>query len=393
MDKVPAATLQAIEREILARAVREFGVRSDLLLYDTTNFFTYLEADNPSRLARTGHNKDSHHHLRQIGLALAMDRISGIPFFHRAYQGNRQDAHVFSGIVKQLTECIAGAFKQVQEVVLLLDKGNNSKKNFDALAETMQWVGSLVPSNYRDLLLVPVADYPEEANGLRMLRAERKVMGRLCTLVMTYNPSLARKQEYSLQLRIAKIIANLEQRRDSYHTPPTVMTQGLKSILANSRHKKFVRVRESSAGLRFEIDSVVLETSRQRMGKNLIFTSKLDAPSEWIARQYKERVRIENCFKTLKCPGIISLRPIRHWTDTKIRAYVFCCVMSFMLLSWMLHRIDKEGLGMSPAMLREELAGLEEILWLYSDGKSEQTITQASSVQKKLACIFNLNIE
>ena len=87
------------------------------------------------------------------------------------------------------------------------------------------------------------------------------------------------------------------------------------------------------------------------MGKNLIFTSRLDAKSDWIVMQYKERGRIENGFKTLKCPELIAIRPIRHWTDSKIRAYIFCCIMSFLLLNWMQYQACQAKLVMSPQVL------------------------------------------
>ena len=360
------------------------------MIYDTTNFHTYLEPATGSLLAKNGHNKASKHHLRQVGLALATDQATGLPIHHRVYAGNRQDAHVFAGVVKELLQSIVGAYKEVNEVVLLLDKGNNSKTNFDALFGTIHWVGSLVPSQHRDLLAVPVDHYLESMGEIKLMRTTQKVMGRNCALVMTYDPKLARKQEHSLTSSIDKLLIQLQRKLDSYVNPTKEMNSGIRRILEDSHYKKFVRVIESIEGLSFEINEEAMAEKRLRMGKNLIFTSRIDAESGWIVKQYKERGRIENGFKTLNCPELISIRPIRHWTDSKIRAYIFCCIMSFLLLSWMQYQAVQAKLVKSPLVLKERLSDLKQILCIYSDGQARWLISECSPIQQKLYRLFQL---
>jgi transposase len=109
-----------------------------------------------------------------------------------------------------------------------------------------------------------------------------------------------------------------------------------------------------------------------------------------VVTQYKEKDVIEAAFKTLKAPELIRIRPLRHWTDTKIRAYIFCCVMSYILIRLMQYKADQARLEMSAKVLKEELSDIKEVIMLYENGRAERKITQKSSVQEKLYALFNL---
>ena len=117
-------------------------------MYDTTNFFTYINNPAYSELAKVGHNKDYRHHLRQVGMALAVDKTYGVPFYYRIYRGNSHDSKTFAGIIDELLQKIKKHFPDIEELVLILDKGNNSQKNFQQLSGKINWVGSLDQSKH-----------------------------------------------------------------------------------------------------------------------------------------------------------------------------------------------------------------------------------------------------
>lgn len=76
----------------LAKKVVElYQVDLRVLLYDATNFFTYINTNNSCTLPQRGHNKQKRNDLRQIGLALMVSREDGIPLFFDVYQGNESD--------------------------------------------------------------------------------------------------------------------------------------------------------------------------------------------------------------------------------------------------------------------------------------------------------------
>jgi transposase len=381
---------QKIEQELFDKVCKLLPVSAGSLVYDTTNFFTFFEAIERSELAQTGHNKEARHHLRQVGLTMALDKSTGIPFYHEVYRGNSQDANTFYRIVADLLNRINQCFQGIDELVLILDKGNNKRETFDFLKGKIEWIGSLVPTQHDDLLSVPIDEYEGLYKGMKTLRRVKAVMGHKCVLVMAYNPKLERKQKHSLTRGIKKLEEKLTEKYDSYKNKPSQLTSGLTSILENSRYKKFVKLSVDKEGLKLESDQAYHKEHEKRFGKNLVFTSKENAETAWIIEQYKEKDSIEKVFRDMKDPELIRIRPLRHWTDTKIRAYIFCCVMSFILIRLMQHKTRQAGIGMSANLLKEELSDVYEILMIYQGGRAERKISTLSSVQKKLYDIFHL---
>ncbi len=58
-----------IEEKIWEQVIDHYEVPLDVILYDTTNFYTYFDVRTVSWLCRPGRNKAYRHHLRQVGLA------------------------------------------------------------------------------------------------------------------------------------------------------------------------------------------------------------------------------------------------------------------------------------------------------------------------------------
>ncbi len=247
----------------------------------------------------------------------------GVPFYHRVYRGNSQDASTFNTIAGDLLKSIQNSFDKVEEMALVPDKGNNKKETFEFLNGKLEWVGSLVPSQHEDLLNVPVEQYNPTFGNLKTLRCKKTIMGRECLLVMTYNPKLFRKQVHTLMRGVEKLQIRLQEKSDSYKKRPRSLTSGLKTLREGSRYKNFLTVSVNESGLVLELNKTEIEERKKRFGKNLLFTSRTEAETGWVISQYKEKDVIEDAFKTMKAPELIRIRPLRHWTDSKIRAYIF----------------------------------------------------------------------
>jgi transposase len=167
--------------------------------------------------------------------------------------------------------------------------------------------------------------------------------------------------------------------------------QGILTLLRESRYGDCLTVSCKEGKPFFETLPAALEQRRKSFGKNLLFSSDLQAESAWIIQQYHAKDRIENDFKLLKNPELIRWRPSRHWTDTKIRAFGFCCVMALMLIRVREILTTEAGLPMSPAVLKEELSDLQEILLIYDTQNAEMQISRRSSIQQRLWNLFDLS--
>lgn len=384
-DKV----FRTIEEKLVANLQKHFLLDGHSFLYDTTNFFTYIEPPVRAKLPRPGHNKASRHHLRQVGLALCVDKQWGIPLFHRIYRGNSQDAKTFTGLVDELIDAMKSGFKSVDNLVLILDKGNNSKANFARLKGKLEWVGSLVPSQYADLYDLPIDAFEGQWEQHRYHSCKREVMGIECRLVLTYSDKLARKQKHTLRNGIEKLKRQIRQKWARYKRRPKSVPAGIETLRKNSRYKDYITVTCQDGQPHFE-QSDALAKKDKHLGRNLLFSSDLHAQAQWVITQYHAKDRIEDDFKLLKLPELIRWSPCRHWTDTKIRAFGFCAIMALVIIRVMELKAHQAGIDMSPILIKEELCDLKELTMVYDLNTVETQISRRSSVQQRLWDLFDL---
>jgi transposase len=64
MDRLTQPILINIENDLLVKIIDEFKIDLDRLLYDATNFYTYINTKTEIKLAQRGHNKQKRNDLR-----------------------------------------------------------------------------------------------------------------------------------------------------------------------------------------------------------------------------------------------------------------------------------------------------------------------------------------
>ena len=161
-------------------------------------------------------------------------------------------------------------------------------------------------------------------------------------------------------------------------------------MLKKSRYGACLKVSARQGEILIEEDPEHIESRKKRFGKNLIFSNMLNAETGYLIDTYNQKQVVEDDFHILKDPHIIRFRPIRHWTDSKIRAYAFCCVMSMALMRVMQWTAGKTGFKMGPELLKEELSDIQEVVMIYSQNNATRKITERSAVQEKLWEAFKL---
>ena len=92
--------IRAIEDEITRVIVDNYNLTTDSLLFDNTNFFTYIDTSNPSTLAKRGKSKEKRSDLKIVGLSMMVTPDYNIPLFHEVYPGNKNDAKQFSELIQ-----------------------------------------------------------------------------------------------------------------------------------------------------------------------------------------------------------------------------------------------------------------------------------------------------
>src|SRR3954468_14585812 len=157
MDRIPPHAITAIERDLIAHLIREFAPDVHHVLFDATNFFTFIDTFNQRCTpARRGRSKEGRAALRIVGLALLVTTGFHIPLCHHTYPGDQPDGPTFAGLTAELIERHRRIAGQVESVTLIFDQGNCSTDHLQAVEESpYHFISSLVPTYHPELLKIP----------------------------------------------------------------------------------------------------------------------------------------------------------------------------------------------------------------------------------------------
>jgi transposase len=399
MDRVSRENLVAIERDLAAQLVREFDLDLQRVLFDATNFFTFIDTFNTrNTVAQRGKSKEGRAALRIVGLALLVSADFHVPLLHRTYPGNRPDAPTFAGLTEELVARYRQITDGAEHVTLIFDKGNNSQDNLEAVeGSPYHFVGSLVPTQHPELLAIPARRFrslaDEDLPGVRAYRTRRKVFGVERTVLVTYNENLFVAQSQTLLREIAKRqqrLRELQQKLRRHRTrsirgrPPTLAgTKKKVDGWLKARHMRelfHVEIGEENGlpTLSYRFDSRAwARLQRELLGKTLLFTDNDDWSDAEIVRGYRSQHHVESAFRTMKDPLHISLRPQHHWTDQKIEVHVFTCVLALMLCSLLRRQLSQAGIDRSIVHLLDTLGQIREVAVVFPPrGKKHQPTLQ-----------------
>jgi transposase len=404
MDRLTAEQIERVEERLAGRLVRDFGVRAELLCFDPTNFFTYLDTDTGSELARRGHSKQRRHDLRQVALALLVTRDHQLPLFHETYAGDRPDAPTLRSLTGRL-ERRARALGEA-ELTLVFDKGCWSAQLAEDLAAgPYRFVAALQASRYPQLMAVPLGRFRELAGieGTSAYRTRGEVSGVERTLLVVHSREFERTQRRGFQQTLAKARRRLREikgvlERGRGRRTKQELERVIEDILAPRWLRRVIsyelKGEPGAARLSFRTDQAQLRRlERELFGKTLIVTDRDDWSDEEVVCAYRAQNHTEQAFRQLKDPEFLAARPIFHWTDQKIRVHLFCCVLALMLQNLLWREAEQGGIECSPKRLLQELRELTEVELLYAPAGGgagrprvvRKLATQPSALAHKLA--------
>ncbi len=393
MDRLPTSAVAPIERELWGTILEQHSVPLDMLVYDTTNFYSYLAEQTPSELNKKGHNKASRHHLRQVGMSLSVIRGLGLPLIHELYEGSENDATLFptaiSRTIDRVREVSGG---KVENLTVVFDKGNNSTGNIGELGnQQVNFIGTLSPSHFPALCSIRLSRFTEleTENGSQELifDTHAKAFDRLLRVVVTYNAKTARKQEKRFQKNLGKTLAELAQVRWATVKDPEAKIREV----VNPRLIAFLfSVQGEGADLTVRLDHSAVKAYRKRFGKNLIFTDREDLPAEDVVQAYRDRNEVEQVFGEMNDPETVPFQPVRHWTDQKIVIHAFICILGLLLFKLLQLKLKRQGITLSLAILKDELDPIHLQLFVSRSGKLFKIISDRSKLQANMFDLFSL---
>ena len=375
--------IKEIEDVILCRMMETYDIDTSHLIYDATNFFTYIDTLTDSELAQRGHDKAKRNDLRTVGLALVIAPEYSIPLFYDVYPGNRADSKEFTAMIKKLKDHYEILTGKTAEITITFDRGNNSESNIGLLESgdiKLHYVGGLKKNQLPELFAIPKSDYElltaDNLAGCTAYRMNATVFKRELVTVIVYNPELEEGQLQGIMNNREKTTAKLMKIQEALlrrasnvvkkGKKPTVesVTKSVKRCLKSEYMEDLytykVLEQNGNVFLSFAFNKEALEEIREtQLGKTALFSDRLDYSNDEIVNAYRSAWHVESAFKQMKDTEHLAVRPFWHWTDEQIRIHVFVCVLAYRLCCLIVKELREQGIKTNVNELLEEMSRLK----------------------------------
>jgi DDE family transposase len=314
---------QAIEKALARKHLRD----GTLVLYDVSS--SYLEG-RCCELARLGYNRDGKKGKLQIvyGLLCAAD---GCPVAIEVFEGDTADPRT---LATQIDKIKAGF--ELKHVVLVGDRGMMTQARLDTeiVPAGLDWITAL---------RAPAIKTLAESGVLQMSLFDERDMAAITSpdypgerLIVCRNPDLARERTRKRLDLLAATERDLADIAAAVGRPKRPLRGraeiALKVGAVINRYKMAkhfaLDIGETSFAFHRNADAIAAEAALDG-----IYVVRTNLPKRLLddaatVGAYKSLAKVERAFRSLKTLDI-HLRPIFHWTASRVRAHVMLCMLAY----------------------------------------------------------------
>lgn len=376
MDGITEDMITRMEDEITKQLFKNYDFNMEKLALDYTNYFTYIaSSNNKSELAQRGHNKQKRNDLRQVSLALITTKELMMPLCSYVYEGNTNDMTVFPKYINMLKDRLS-KYNNSKDITIIFDKGSNSKDNFE-LMEGLQlsYVCSFSLNSCKELIDIPIDIYAPvnvAEKDILCYRTKKTIWGKEQECILAFSQKLKDGQIRGLDKEIEDKIQELAELKEKLNSDKSRISKKMadiekrvKNIISGNHGAEIIQVEYTGKRIVKDINYSINETiyddiCKKHFGKKLYITDRKDWSTEEILGAYFGQSKIEDIFKDTKDPMHFAVRPQFHWTDTKIRVHIFCCLLGLMLTCLLRKELMNKGIKIENDKLIEQLSEIRE---------------------------------
>jgi transposase len=332
-----------VEKEVFSAVRTLFDEQLEMVFYDlTSSYFEGERSITDEDVRRYGYSRDHRKDRRQIVIGM-VTTTDGIPIAHHVLAGNTLDRKSVEGVVQDLRDRLG-----IKGVTFVGEGGILSAPNREAIREAgMDYL--IAHALRRDADSLDLLKRCE--TELERARQEERALvlaGGMYGVrpddhfAVSYDPEIARTARENRQERlrladvaIEEVLASLKRASD-----PTVRQRGRKltpegaqlrihDYLRDHEAGRFYQVHldeEAPLGLRVAPDEEARAFEGKIDGILIVEGSRRDFTPEEMIEKYRSLAEIERSWRALK--STLHLRPVFHWTENRIRAHVFLCVLA-----------------------------------------------------------------
>ncbi|MBU3913787.1 MAG: IS1634 family transposase [Nanoarchaeota archaeon] len=323
LDSITDEKSEHIQKRIFNSVKETYQLKSTAHFFDVTNVYFY---GTECGLAKKGHNKEGSYNP-QVQIGLAVEGDYGIPIFHKTFEGNIFDARILKDMLTSFHNF------DFQDVFIVWDRGNTSENNildaknagFEVICglPIKQKVKKKVDETIRKKKFVDLKNRVRLKNTVLYCIMQRYGYGKVKgNIVICFNEETTR--------------INREKRIDNIYKAKDIIENG--KPLPDSMKRYF---KGNS------IDEKAIKEAQKYDGYSVLFSTK-KLSIEQIVKPYFEKDKVEKAFRSLK--SVLGLRPIRHWLEERVKAHIFICYLSYLLLSMLEFKLKNSGIGAIEAL-------------------------------------------
>jgi transposase len=351
----------ALEQHLKERLGELFDLEYDLLLYDVTS--TYFEGRADFPLAQRGYSRDQRSDCKQVCIALVVSRC-GMPLGYELFAGNTIDVTTVETIVTTM-ESRYGRSQRVW----VMDRGMISEENIEFLkaGERRYIVGTPKPLLKRFEAELLTSDWREIQAGVEV-KVCTAPDGGVETFILCRSRDRAEKDlaiVRRFEERIEQRLQAMAQRCARQHRDPQRVEREVGRLLGqNTRAARLFEVTvkasdDGSAQLTCRKITERRDWATLSAGCYLLRSNVTDWTDEELWRAYMQLTEAEAAFRIHKSD--LSLRPIWHQKEERVRAHILVCFLAYVLWKTLAGLIRQAGLGDEPRRVLSELSELRAV--------------------------------
>ena len=314
-----------------------------LVCYDLTS--TYFEGSTPPSEAFPsrvfGYSRDRRPDRPQIVIGLLCTQ-DGIPIAHHVFAGNTNDASTLAGVLGDLAKRFA-----VGRICVVADRGLISGANLETV--TRAGFDHLLATRLRrdrvtaEALAAVDQDTVWVALPQPGTRATNVTLEDGTRTVVVHSDARARRDTQ----RTAEIITAAETRllalehrvREGRLADPAKIGRAAQRILNTGRVARLFDLEIGPGRFLYHYNEDNHAYEKLLAGRYVLTTSLTPAQADTteIVAAYQQLQTVENRFRVLK--DFLRLRPIRHWTEQRVRGHVAICVYAALMETLITHAL------------------------------------------------------
>jgi len=329
---------ESIQKEVFWSTASLLNLTVDLIFFDTTNTYFEIEEPGPSELKAYGKSKEKRDDLPLVTVGLAVTR-EGIPVRCWVLPGNQHDSQSVTQVQQDLNNWKLG------RVVWVMDRGMTSDENRRILQKAggQYILGEKLRGNHMsETALRHPGRFKVVADNLHVKQVYVGEGTGRRRYVIAFNPQQAEADRITREQNLERLRCELEVINTKKRKKPQCR------LLLHPSMGRYVKELKSG---KLKIDLAKVKQEEALDGKYLLSTSDESLSVEDVALGYKQLLEVERAFRTLK--SSLSLRPVYHSKDDRIRSHVLICWLALLLV-----RLAEVETDMSWAVIRRVMQRL-----------------------------------